>query len=48
MVPVQFEIRAAVSLKDSMFIRANYSANADIVLETGRQRSQHRGVSFEI
>ena len=30
---IQFEIRAAVSLKDSMFIRANYSANADIVLE---------------
>ena len=30
---VQFEIRAAVSLKDSVFIRANYSANADIVLE---------------
>jgi HlyD family secretion protein len=30
---IQFEIRAAVSLKDSVFIRANYSANADIVLE---------------
>lgn len=30
---IQFEIRAAVSLKDSLFIRANYSANADIVLE---------------
>ena len=30
---IQFEIRAAVSLKDSIFIRANYSANADIVLE---------------
>jgi HlyD family secretion protein len=30
---IQFEIRAAVSLKDSMFIRANYSANADIVLQ---------------
>ncbi len=30
---IQFEIRAAVSLRDSIFIRANYSANADIVLE---------------
>jgi HlyD family secretion protein len=30
---IQFEIRAAVSLIDSVFIRANYSANADIVLE---------------
>ncbi len=30
---IQFEIKAAVSLQDSMFIRANYSANADIVLE---------------
>jgi HlyD family secretion protein len=30
---IQFEIKAAVSLKDSVFIRANYSANADIVLE---------------
>ena len=30
---IQFEIKAAVSLLDSMFIRANYSANADIVLE---------------
>lgn len=30
---IQFEIRAAVSLKDSLFIRAGYSANADIVLE---------------
>ncbi|MBV2248050.1 MAG: efflux RND transporter periplasmic adaptor subunit [Lentimicrobium sp.] len=30
---IQFEIRAAVSLKDSVFIRAGYSANADIVLE---------------
>lgn len=30
---IQFEIRAAVSLIDSIFIRANYSANADIVLE---------------
>jgi HlyD family secretion protein len=30
---IQFEIKAAVELKDKMFIRANYSANADIVLE---------------
>ncbi|MCB9013010.1 MAG: efflux RND transporter periplasmic adaptor subunit [Bacteroidales bacterium] len=30
---IQFEIRAAVALKDSVFIRANYSANADIELE---------------
>lgn len=30
---IQFEIKAAVSLKDSVFIRANYSANADIALE---------------
>jgi len=31
---IQFEIRAAVELKDNMFIRAGYSANADIVLES--------------
>lgn len=30
---IQFEIRAAVELKDNMFIRAGYSANADIVLD---------------
>jgi len=30
---IQFEVRAAVKLKDKIFIRANYSANADIVLE---------------
>lgn len=30
---VQFEIRAAVSLKEEVFIRAGYSANADIVLD---------------
>jgi HlyD family secretion protein len=30
---IQFEIRAAVKLKDKHFIRAGYSANADIVLE---------------
>ena len=30
---VQFEIKAAVNLKESAFIRAGYSANADIVLQ---------------
>lgn len=30
---IQFEIRAAVDLKDGAFIRAGYSANASIVLE---------------
>lgn len=30
---IQFEIRAAVNLKQDQFIRAGYSANADIVLE---------------
>jgi HlyD family secretion protein len=30
---IQFEIRAAVNLKEDQFIRAGYSANADIVLE---------------
>ncbi len=30
---IQFEIRAAMDLKDSVFVRANYSANADIVLD---------------
>lgn len=30
---IQFEIRAAVNLKQGQFIRAGYSANADIVLE---------------
>lgn len=29
---MQFEIKAAVSLQDSLFIRSGYSANADIVL----------------
>lgn len=31
---VQFEIRAAVALKNDVFIRAGYSANADIVLDS--------------
>ena len=30
---IKFEIKAAVSLKDSVFIRSGYSANADIVLD---------------
>ncbi|MEM7050994.1 MAG: efflux RND transporter periplasmic adaptor subunit [Acidobacteriota bacterium] len=29
---IQFEIRAALTLKDELFVRANYSANADIIL----------------
>ncbi len=34
---IQFEIRAAVDLKENQFIRAGYSANADIVLERKNQ-----------
>ncbi len=30
---IQFEIKAKVNLKDSQFVRAGYSANADIVLD---------------
>ncbi|MEM6264143.1 MAG: efflux RND transporter periplasmic adaptor subunit [Bacteroidota bacterium] len=30
---IQFEIKAAMGLRDNFFIRANYSANADIVLD---------------
>ena len=30
---IQFEIKASVHLKDDLFLRAGYSANADIVLE---------------
>lgn len=30
---IQFEIKAAVNLKQDLFLRAGYSANADIVLE---------------
>ncbi len=30
---IQFEIRASVKLKDNVFVRANYSANADVVLD---------------
>lgn len=31
---IQFEIKAAVKLKEGIFLRAGYSANADIVLES--------------
>ncbi|MDB4957683.1 MAG: efflux transporter, family, subunit [Myxococcales bacterium] len=34
---IQFEIKAAVTLKSDMQIRANYSANADIVLDEKKQ-----------
>lgn len=34
---IQFEIKAAVKLKEDQFIRAGYSANADIVLEKRKQ-----------
>lgn len=34
---VQFQIRAAVNLKENQFIRAGYSANADIVLDKKEQ-----------
>ena len=30
---IQFEIRAAMELKDGVFVRANYSANANIVID---------------
>ena len=34
---IQFEIKASVALKSDMQIRANYSANADIVLDEKKQ-----------
>jgi HlyD family secretion protein len=34
---IQFEIRAAISLAQGFFLRANYSANADIVLDKRTQ-----------
>lgn len=34
---IKFEIRAAVKLKDDRFLRAGYSANADIVLDRREQ-----------
>jgi len=33
---IQFEIRAAITARDDVFVRANYSANADIVLDRRR------------
>ena len=34
---IQFEIRAAVEMTDAVFLRAGYSANASIVLESREQ-----------
>lgn len=34
---IEFEVRAAVKLKPQVFLRANYSANADIILEERRK-----------
>lgn len=34
---IEFEVRAAVKLKPEVFLRANYSANADIILQERRQ-----------
>jgi len=34
---IQFEIRAAVSLKPGLVLRANYSANADVILDRREQ-----------
>lgn len=34
---VQFEIKADVNLKDGVFLRANYSANAEIVLSEAKE-----------
>ena len=34
---IQFEIRAAVALQEALFLRAGYSANASIVLESRKQ-----------
>ncbi|MDO3388645.1 efflux RND transporter periplasmic adaptor subunit [Gilvimarinus sp. SDUM040013] len=34
---IKFQIRAAVKLQDQVFLRANYSANADIVLDKREQ-----------
>lgn len=34
---IQFEIKAAVQLEDDQFLRAGYSANANVVLDERRQ-----------
>ena len=39
---VQFKIKADVTLDEEYFVRAGYSANADIVLETERQCAVHQ------
>ena len=31
---IEFEVKAAVKLKQGVLVRANYSANADIILDT--------------
>jgi HlyD family secretion protein len=33
---IEFEVRAAVKLRPDLFLRANYSANADVILEERR------------
>jgi HlyD family secretion protein len=42
---IEFEVRAAVKLKPTVFLRANYSANADIILE---QRSRVLAVNESV
>jgi HlyD family secretion protein len=34
---IEFEVRAKVQLKASVFVRANYSANADIILQSRKE-----------
>lgn len=42
---IQFEIRASIARKDGLFIRAGYSANADIVLD---RRAQVMAISEKL
>jgi len=46
---IEFEVRAAVKLKAGVVVRANYSANADIILDTrkGALAIEERVVTFE-
>jgi len=46
---IEFEVRAAVKLKPGVVVRANYSANADIILDTrkGALAIEERVVTFE-
>ncbi len=37
---IEFEVKAALRLKDGVMIRANYSANADIILERRESRAR--------